>query len=116
MRQCNYAASAYGAVKFEGRTLELTLKRRWFDMIASGEKREEYRDPTDWILSRLKGKQYDTVRFRNGYAPDAPVCICEFDGWRWGHGKAAWGARMDGDKYPIIRLGRVLYASTKTVK
>lgn len=77
-------------------------------MVASGEKREEYRDPTDWIISRLHGKTYDTVRFRNGYSPKAPACICEFMGWRWGHGKARWGARMGGEPYVIISLGRVI--------
>lgn len=88
--------------------LELTLKRQWFHMVASGEKREEYREPTNWILSRLNGKTYDTVRFRNGYSPDAPVCICEFKGCRMGYGKEEWGGRKDGDPYVIIELGRVL--------
>lgn len=116
LKQRNRAAAAFGATRLEGRTLELTLKRYWFDLIASGEKREEYRDPTEWILSRLNGKTYDLVRFRNGYAPDAPVCILEYRGWRWGHGKAKWGARMDGEQYIIIKLGRVLVVDDLVLK
>jgi len=87
--------------------LELTLKRKWFDMIASGEKREEYREPKQWILSRLEGKTYDCVRFRNGYAPDALTCICEFGGWRLGCGRPEWGGSLE-TQCVIIELGRVL--------
>jgi hypothetical protein len=35
-------------------------------------------------------------------------------GWRWGHGKARWGARMGGEPYVIISLGRVI--SVKNVE
>ncbi len=35
------------------KTLHLNLKRKWFDMILSGEKREEYRDITDYWARRL---------------------------------------------------------------
>lgn len=87
-------------------TLELTLKRRWFDMVASGEKKEEYRAPSDWILSRLHGKQYAHVRFRNGYAKKSPVVVCEYLGWETGHGKLEWGAGFD--IVVIIKLGRVI--------
>lgn len=86
-------------------TLELTLKKKWFDMVASGEKREEYREPSHWILSRLQGRQYDVVRFRNGYSPKSPVCVCEYKGWGFGNGKPKWGGDLD---IIIIKLGRVL--------
>lgn len=33
--------------------LHLTLKKKWFDMIASGEKREEYREIKQYWVSRL---------------------------------------------------------------
>ena len=35
------------------RILRLTLKRKWFDMIASGEKLEEYREVKDYWVRRL---------------------------------------------------------------
>jgi len=34
-------------------TLNLTLKKKWFDMIASGEKKEEYREIKDYWAVRL---------------------------------------------------------------
>lgn len=38
--------------------LHLTLKKKWFDMIASGEKKEEYREVKDyWVLRLLELKE-----------------------------------------------------------
>lgn len=96
-------------------TLELTLKKQWFDMVASGEKREEYREPSKWILSRLKGKHYDAVRFRNGYNSDSPVCVCEYLGWGFGFGKRKWGGgSTQGNPLVVIKLGRVLSAPNES--
>lgn len=36
-----------------GNTLHLILKKKWFDMILSGEKKEEYRDIKDYWVNRL---------------------------------------------------------------
>ena len=33
--------------------LHLVLKKKWYDMIASGEKREEYRDAKDYYRTRI---------------------------------------------------------------
>lgn len=88
------------------RILRLTLKRKWFDMIASGEKREEYRVPGPWILSRLEGKTYDRIEFKNGYGKDVPTMEVECLGWSIDFGQIAWGAGFD--KLVVIRLGRVL--------
>lgn len=60
--------------------LHLTLKRKWYDMIASGEKKEEYREEKpywdvrirNWIDRLLFGRKgYQVVAFSLGYAkPD----------------------------------------------
>ena len=59
--------------------LPLVLKGKWFDMIESGEKREEYRLPTDYWRKRLhnwnlrfNAQTTPVVEFRRGYAKDAP--------------------------------------------
>ena len=90
------------------RVLRLTLKRQWFDMIASGEKKEEYREPKSWIFSRLSGKEYDVVEFANGYGPNVPTMEVEYLGWelRFG-GCGEWGA-VSNQRYVVIHLGRVL--------
>lgn len=35
------------------KTLKLTIKKKWFDMILSGEKKEEYREIKDYWTKRL---------------------------------------------------------------
>jgi len=76
--------------------LHLTLEREWFDDIAKGIKHEEYRDLKDYWRTRLEGRTYDVVRFRNGYATDAPEMDVEFLGIDKRH-----------DCY-VIRLGKIL--------
>ena len=53
--------------------LPLVLKGKWYDMIASGEKREEYRDFKPYWINRLinfydkKGDKKPIVSFSKGY-------------------------------------------------
>ena len=81
----------------KGRVLYLPMKKKWFDMILSGEKKEEYRLMTPHWMSRVckicgfngldlhkriiaLGKDYETVEmkvpfricFVNGYAKTSP--------------------------------------------
>lgn len=89
--------------------LRLTLKKRWFDMIASGDKREEYRTPGKWILSRLEGKEYDQVEFSNGYGAHVPKMTVEYLGWAFSFGRREWGGGGEqGKPFATILLGRVL--------
>jgi len=76
--------------------LELTLHREYFAAIAAGTKRTEYRKRKPYWTKRLVGRHYDVVRFRNGYAKNAPEMIVEFR-----------DLRRSGPDY-AIRLGRVL--------
>ncbi len=64
------------------KALHLTLHRKWFDSIASGEKREEYRDQTPYWKKRIEGHRYSEIHFRNGYRKEAPFMRIEFNGWR----------------------------------
>lgn len=87
--------------------LHLTLKKKWFDMIASGHKTEEYREIKPYWQKRLKlGYNYDAVSFRNGYSADAPKMLVECKGVFTGHGVLAWGALKD--PVYIIKLGAIL--------
>jgi hypothetical protein len=59
------------------KTLRLTLKAQPFEVMSSGEKKEEYREPSEWIKSRLfhkdgTAKHYDFVEFTNGYGATRP--------------------------------------------
>jgi len=59
-------------------------------------KNEEYRELKDYWKKRLEERTYDIVRFRNGYAADAPVMDVEF-----------LGVDKRQDCY-AIRLGKIL--------
>jgi len=42
--------------------LHLTLTKNWFDLILSGEKKEEYREIKPYWEKLLMGKTYDKVK------------------------------------------------------
>jgi len=95
--------------------LHLTLKKKWFDLIKSGEKKSEYReDKPYWQKRLLDGedipKVFDIVRFKNGYAKDSPTMDVKFrsitfSGKRWltpKHGEIL------SENILVIHLGKVL--------
>lgn len=108
------------------KVLHLTLKKNWFDMIASGEKKEEYREqkiywwkrlclvgPVKYSLATIMmdGVQctslfidYTHIKFRNGYAVDAREMMFLCDGIKTGEGRPEWGAEP-GKQYFVIKLG-----------
>ncbi len=105
------------------KVLHLTLKKKWFDMIASGEKKEEYRELKDYwckrfcnnswytyepeILVHAIDKFYDVVIFKNGYSKTAPTVKLECKGITVGKGNKNWGAEYS-DMYFVIKLGNII--------
>lgn len=60
--------------------LNLTIKRRWFDMIASGKKREEYRSVNRYVNTAWERIAHDelaayTIVLRNGYRMDSQALV-----------------------------------------
>lgn len=90
--------------------LHLTLKKRWFDMIASGAKVEEYREMKPYWHKRFLGQRFDAIKFRNGYNPDSPTMLVELEGISSGLGIVNWGAPERQPVY-ILKLGKILEAS-----
>jgi len=86
--------------------LQLTLKKKWFDLIKSGQKKEEYREIKPYWNVRLN-KSYCAIRFRNGYQKNAPVMVVELKEILTGLGIVEWGAPKNEPVY-ILRLGEVL--------
>ena len=95
------------------RILHLTLKKRGFDLIASGEKKHEYRSDKPYWRKRLvengEGKNFDIVRFRNGYFKAATMDV-EFKGI--GFTSDRWWTPKHGEDFKgniiVISLGKVL--------
>lgn len=101
--------------------LHLTLKKKWFDLIASGEKKIEYREDKPYWRSRLIKEPYgkamfDEIHFRNGYSKNAPFMRVKYDGmFPYIVGEIPTGLcpkngeELDRDKqYFAITLGEVL--------
>lgn len=90
--------------------LVLPIKRKWFKMILSGKKKEEYREikpywtkrllkndinfNIDAIMNKLRNNTcnfYKTIILRNGYSKNSPQVQCRVK-IRIGTGKTEWGA------------------------
>lgn len=85
-------------------TLHLHLKKKWYDMIASGEKKEEYRDFKPYYHKRLY-HPYEYVKLHLGYTKIHMLFRCiKID---VGFGKEEWGAEKD-KLYYVIHLGNKL--------
>ncbi len=98
--------------------LHLTLKKKWFDLIKSGEKTTEYREIKDYWKKRLvtitnkrvlcpnfighpfSFNEFDKIKFRNGYSRDSPQMIVEF--------KGIGLDVFEGKMCFAIKLGRIL--------
>lgn len=114
-------------------TCSLVLHKKWFDMIASGKKKEEYRDITQYFISRLfilnsqaaigplqyfktgrvridwqDGKPVESIRFFDGYAKDRRHMLIAVTDITTGVGLKKWGAT---DYSFIIKLGEILEKS-----
>lgn len=100
--------------------LTLPIKKRWFDMILSGEKKEEYRDITPYYKVRFKnlwdnryiGKR--KIMFRNGYSMNSPSFIgeCELN---IGYGKPEWGAK-EGKNYYVLTICRIMNVKNECIR
>lgn len=101
------------------KVLHLTLKRKWFEMILSGQKKEEYREIKHYWSKRFKHwtnhtdmlEEFDCefthVKFTNGYGKNAPTLLIEFNGIRIGKAKPEWSDNWQGDVF-IITLGNII--------
>jgi hypothetical protein len=117
------------------RVLHLTLKKKWFDMIASGEKTEEYREIKKYWIQRICDdhpgniggdlmdahtvcaytfRPFKHCYLRLGYRTDAPQLLREIKEIVIDTGKPEWGAEP-GKKYFVIKLGERL-TSTELIE
>jgi hypothetical protein len=88
--------------------LHLTLKKKWFDMILSGEKKEEYREIKKYWSDRFYGvNNYSLVCFTNGYGNHRPSLTIELNDICVGQGNTEWGAPNDQDVF-ILELGLII--------
>lgn len=87
--------------------LHLSLKKEPFEVMVTGEKAHEYRKPTEWIKSRLFNKDgtkkdYDVVKFTNGYGKDKPCFVAEYKGVMQMCGYVGINRYSNGFKYELV--------------
>lgn len=90
--------------------LILPIKKKWYQMILSGEKKEEYREIKPYYTTRFNNemekrkkdkfanyKVFDVI-FRNGYSSKSPsfIAVCKL---RQGRGYEKWGAEKNKEYY-----------------
>ena len=109
------------------RTLYLTLQKKWYELIESGIKTEEYREIKPYWINRLRDKsfictvdkhcecklscflnyckfdRFEQVIFSYGYT--TRTMTFEIESIAIGIGKPEWGAPADKEVF-IIKLGK----------
>lgn len=98
--------------------LTLPIMGKWFNMILSGEKKEEYREIKPYYTTRFKkifdmysnsyipvGTDIREIRFRNGYGSSRPefVAKCSLDVKT---GREEWGAEP-GKEYYTLKIHQI---------
>lgn len=101
--------------------LILPIKKKWFDMILDGEKKEEYREIKPYYDKRFKkimqsnecsyykednGLPTFYVELRNGYSRKSPYLVAKVV-LSMGEGNPRWGAEK-GKRYYILRIKDVI--------
>ena len=95
--------------------LTLPIKKKWFDMIASGEKKEEYREITEYYLTRFENvglihlfmptDEIHQIILRNGYSKNSPTMLVNVR-LTIGEGKPEWGAEPNKTYY-VLHIKKV---------
>ncbi len=94
-------------------TIPLVLAHRWFDMIASGIKKEEYREIKPYYDVRFS-KKPNTVIFCRGYSSDRHIMSVAILGISKGFPKSEWSDPklfVPNQEVYVLKLGRILDAN-----
>lgn len=103
--------------------LHLNVTAKWFDMIESGIKLEEYRETKPYWIARFDNDVYGwwikikdiyhkptdvIICFSNGYSKNRKQMYIKCNGLKLGDGRAEWGA-IPGNLYFILSLGQIIH-------
>lgn len=110
--------------------LTFPIKKKWFDQIISGIKKEEYRSVSPYYDTRFtkllgfpKSEMEDVkemlrrgttqkefvLKLRNGYSANSPYALVSFT-LSIGEGKEEWGAEQ-GEEYYRMHIKKVIAAA-----
>jgi len=91
------------------KTLHLNLRRKWFDMILSGEKKEEYREFVPYWMTRFANirnasEPTTTITFSHGYSKNRDQFVVRLKTIWIRKGRPEWGADV-GKDYFVLEIG-----------
>ena len=105
--------------------LILPIKKKWYDMILAGDKKEEYREIKPYWYRRFRkiflftrpgelsgmltlpwGYDDKEIMFRNGYSKNSHACIARCT-LSVGTGREEWGAER-GRQYFILTIHEII--------
>ena len=110
--------------------VHLIITAEWYDLILSGEKKEEYREIKPYWTRRLIGNWHqhthdqpilpgpqimpygkDVIIFRNGYRTDSRAMMVEWEGVQIGFPKPKWCPENTKLQVPVyvLKLGKILW-------
>ena len=94
--------------------LTLPIKKKWFDMILSGIKTEEYREIKEYYGTRFAklgvgSGDIHKIRFRNGYSKNSPTIECKAT-ISQGTGKEEWRAEPN-KMYYVLKILEIMEVS-----
>ena len=103
----------------------MPIKKQWFDMILSGEKKEEYREITPYYITRFQnigliGKDFQPsgvnrlIRLRNGYSSNSPM-LEAIVRMLIREGKEDWGAEKNKTYYVLYIQKIIAYSDAEYV-
>ena len=108
--------------------LILHIKKKWFVLILSGEKKEEYREVKPYWSKRLCDswdaigvrwnhqkerwdyKDFSAIEFRNGYDVAARRFRVKYNGLDVGTARPEWGGELFDDEVFRLQLGDIIPA------
>lgn len=86
--------------------VSMPIKKEWFDMILSGEKKEEYREINEYWRKRLLHDKVDRLKLINGYGSDKPYITIELKDIKMGLGNPYHGVPLNVWVY-ILKKGKI---------
>jgi hypothetical protein len=101
----DYGIELYDEIKLCLAKYTLPIKAKWYDMIESGKKKEEYRADTPYYDSRFKKYegQHILVAFRNGYSRKSRTIVKEVIPIKRKGGKPEWGGDWETN-YWVLKI------------
>jgi hypothetical protein len=106
--------------------LILHIKKKWFDLILNGEKKEEYREIKPFWSKRLchswdvagvrwshqkerwDYKDFDEIEFRNGYGKASPRFRVKYNGLDVGPAQPEHGGELFDEDVFRLKLGEIV--------